>query len=137
VKLPHLDAWSARRRAVADIYREEFTRRGLTSDLQLPAEPYRRAGLTNHHIYHQYVIRTSQRDALREYLTEKQIGNAIYYPLGLHEQECFAYLGYHAGDLPETERAARETLALPIYPELSREAQAFVVDSIDEFFKRS
>jgi len=137
VKLPHLDTWSGGRRAVADIYREEFTCRGLTSDMRLPAEPYRAAGLTNHHIYHQYVIRTSQRDALRQHLTEKQIGSGIYYPLGLHEQECFAYLDYHPGDLPETERAARETLALPIYPELSRQAQTYVVDSIDEFFKRS
>jgi dTDP-4-amino-4,6-dideoxygalactose transaminase len=119
---------------VADIYREEFTGRGLTSDLQLPAEPYRAGGLKNHHIYHQYVIRTSRRDALRQHLTDKQIGSAIYYPLGLHQQECFAHLGYTEGNLPETERAARETLALPIYPELTREAQLFVVDTIEEFF---
>lgn len=137
VKLPHLDTWSAGRRTVADIYHEEFTSRGLTRHLQLPVEPYRTAGLKNHHIYHQYVIRTSQRAALRQHLTERQIGSAIYYPLGLHEQKCFAYLGYQTGDLPETERAAHETLALPIYPELSREAQMYVVDSIEEFFKRS
>ncbi len=136
VKLPHLDEWSAARRSVADIYREEFTRRGLTSHLQLPAEPYRASGLKNHHIYHQYVVRTSHRDALRQHLTNKEIGNAIYYPLGLHQQECFAHLGYSEGDLPETERAARETLALPIYPELTREAQLFVVDAIEDFFER-
>lgn len=137
VKLPHLDGWSAARRSVADIYREEFTRRGLTSHLQLPAEPYRECALRNHHIYHQYVIRTSLRNALQQHLTDKEIGNAIYYPLGLHQQECFAYLSYQEGDLPETERAARETLALPIYPELTREAQLFVVDAIAEFFARS
>jgi len=136
VKLPFLDGWSAARRGVADFYREEFQRLGLTSRLAPPAEPYRDRGLTNHHIYHQYVIRTSQRDALREHLTRKEIGTAVYYPLGLHEQEAFAYLGHHAGDFPETERAARETLALPIYPELSREAQRYVVESIAEFFEQ-
>ena len=134
VKLPFLDGWSAARRGVADFYREEFQRLGLTSHLSLPAEPYRDRGLTNHHIYHQYVIRTPQRDALREHLTRKEIGTAIYYPLGLHEQKCFAYLGYRAGDFPETERAARETLALPMYPELSRDAQRYVAESIAEFF---
>jgi len=134
VKLPFLDGWSAARRAVADSYREEFQRLGLTDRISLPAEPYRERGLKNHHIYHQYVIRTPQRDALREHLTRREIGTAIYYPLGLHEQKAFAYLGYRAGDFPETERAARETLALPIYPELSREAQRYVVESIAEFF---
>jgi dTDP-4-amino-4,6-dideoxygalactose transaminase len=136
VKLPFLDGWSAARRAVADFYREEFSRLGLTTQIALPAEPYRGRGLTNHHIYHQYVIRTSQRDALREHLTQKEIGTAIYYPLGLHEQKCFAYLGHRAGDFPETERAARETLALPIYPELTRDAQRYVAEAIAEFFAK-
>jgi dTDP-4-amino-4,6-dideoxygalactose transaminase len=134
VKLPFLDGWSAARRGVADFYGEEFRRLDLTSQLSLPAEPYRDRGLANHHIYHQYAIRTPRRDALREHLTRKEIGTAIYYPLGLHEQKCFAYLGHRAGDFPETERAARETLALPMYPELSREAQRYVVESIAEFF---
>jgi dTDP-4-amino-4,6-dideoxygalactose transaminase len=136
VKLPFLNGWSAARRAVADVYREEFTRRGLTSILQLPAESYRSSGLVNHHIYHQYVIRTPQRDELRAHLAQKEIGSAIYYPLGLHQQDCFAYLGYGNGSLPETERATRETLALPIYPELSREAQLYVADAVEEFFNR-
>ena len=136
VKLPFLNGWSAARRAVADRYRAQFTRRSLTKVLHLPAEPFRESGLPNHHIYHQYVIRTSQRDALRAHLTQKEIGSAIYYPLGLHRQDCFADLGYKEGDLPETERATRETLALPIYPELSREQQLFVVDAIEEFFCR-
>jgi dTDP-4-amino-4,6-dideoxygalactose transaminase len=134
VKLPFLNEWSAARRTAADFYGDEFRRLGLTSQLSLPAEPYRDRFLTNHHIYHQYVIRTPQRDALREHLTRKEIGTAIYYPLGLHEQECFAYLGYRAGDFTETERAARETLALPMYPELSRQAQCYVVESIADFF---
>lgn len=133
VKLPHLDEWSAARRRVADKYRSEFERLELTAKITLPAEPYRERGLTNHHIYHQYVIRTTRRDALREHLTKKEIGTAIYYPLALHEQECFRYLGYKAGDFPEAEKAARETLALPIYPELSAEQQRYVVESIAEF----
>jgi dTDP-4-amino-4,6-dideoxygalactose transaminase len=134
VKLPQLNHWSAARRAAADIYREEFENAGLTNRITLPAEPYRDRSLTNHHIYHQYVIRTPHRDELRDHLTKHEIGTAIYYPLGLHQQACFAYLGYKEGDLPETERAARETLALPIYPELTREAQHYVVTTIADFF---
>jgi dTDP-4-amino-4,6-dideoxygalactose transaminase len=134
VKLPHLESWSAARRAAADFYRAEFSRAGLAKKIVLPAEPYRKCGLTNHHIYHQYVVRTPMRDALREHLAKREIETAIYYPLGLHEQKSFAYLGYKRGDFPETESAARETLALPIYPEISREAQCYVVNSIAEFF---
>lgn len=135
VKLPHLESWSAARRAAADFYGTEFARLGLTEKIVLPAESYRERGLMNHHIYHQYVIRAPMRDALREHLAEREIETAIYYPLGLHEQECFAYLGYKKGDFPETERAARETLALPIYPEISRDAQRCVVGAIAEFLE--
>jgi dTDP-4-amino-4,6-dideoxygalactose transaminase len=120
IKLPYLNGWSAARRAVADVYREEFTASGLTNRLTLPAEPYREQGLTNHHIYHQYVIRTPRRDALQKHLTERGIGSAIYYPLGLHEQKCFQNSAI-VRVICHTERAARETLALPIYPELTRE----------------
>jgi len=134
VKLPHLKSWSAARRGVADFYRAEFARAGLMEKVVLPAEPYRDRGLTNHHIYHQYVVRAPRRDALREHLAKREIETAIYYPLGLHEQKSFAYLGYRRGHFPETESAARETLALPIYPEISREAQRYVVNSIAEFF---
>jgi len=134
VKLPHLETWAAARRAAADFYGAELARAGLSEKIAVPVEPYRERGLTNHHVYHQYVIRTPMRDALREHLGKRQIGTAIYYPLGLHEQKCFAYLGYKKGDFPETERAARETLALPIYPEISREAQRYVVSAIAEFF---
>ncbi|HEU5245937.1 MAG TPA: DegT/DnrJ/EryC1/StrS family aminotransferase [Candidatus Udaeobacter sp.] len=134
VKLPYLEAWAAGRRAAADFYGAEFARAGLTERISTPAEPYRDCGLTNPHVYHQYVIRTPRRDALRERLGKREIETAIYYPLGLHEQKCFAYLGYKKGDFPETERTARETLALPIYPEISSEAQRYVVNAIAEFF---
>jgi len=134
VKLPFLEKWAAARRAAADFYNAEFARAGLTEKITQPAEPYRDRGLTNHHVFHQYVIRAPMRDALREHLGKREIETAIYYPLGLHEQKCFAYLGYKKGDFPEAERAARETLALPIYPEISREAQRFVVGAIADFY---
>src|SRR5947199_2799722 len=134
VRLPHLETWAAARRAAADFYGAELARARLTEKIAVPAEPYRERGLTNHHVYHQYVIRTPMRDALREHLSKREIDTAIYYPLGLHEQKCFAYLGYKKGDFPETERAARETLALPIYPEISRDSQQYVVSAIAEFF---
>lgn len=134
VKLPWLEKWAVARRTAADFYGAELERAGLTERISIPSEPYRERGLTNHHVYHQYVIGTPTRDALREHLGKRGIDTAIYYPLGLHEQKCFAYLGYKKGDFPETERAARETLALPIYPEISREAQRYVVSAIAEFF---
>ena len=134
VKLPFLEKWAAARQAAADFYCAEFVRAGLTGRITLPAEPYHDRGLTNHHVYHQYVIRAPMRDALREHLGKREIETAIYYPLGLHEQKCFAYLGYKKGDFPETERAARETLALPIYPEISPEAQRYVVGAIADFY---
>lgn len=134
VKLPHLDGWSAARREAAKFYTSEFQRLGLENKIKLPIEPYAQSGLSNHHIYHQYVIRCRRRDELRENLAKREIETAIYYPLALHEQPCFEYLGYKPGDFPEAERAARETLALPIYPEISREAQQYVVNCIAEFF---
>jgi dTDP-4-amino-4,6-dideoxygalactose transaminase len=134
IKLPYLEKWAAARRAAADFYGAELSRAGLTERITVPPEPYRERGLTNHHVYHQYVIRAPMRDALRESLGKREIETTIYYPLGLHEQKCFTYLGYKKGDFPETERAARETLALPIYPEISREAQRYVVDAIAEFY---
>jgi dTDP-4-amino-4,6-dideoxygalactose transaminase len=133
VKLPHLPTWSAARRAVADFYREEFSRRNLDKHIVLPAEPYRDQVL-EHHIYHQFVIRADARDELKAHLTAHEIGCEIYYPIPLHLQECFSYLEYEAGNFPEAERAANETLALPVYPELGREAQAFVVERIAEFY---
>ncbi|HET9801467.1 MAG TPA: DegT/DnrJ/EryC1/StrS family aminotransferase, partial [Chthoniobacterales bacterium] len=134
VKLPHLDNWSAARREAAKFYTNEFERAGLGDKVQLPVEPYAKSGLKNHHIYHQYVIRTERRDELREHLSKHEIDTAVYYPLALHEQPCFEYLGYKADDFPEAARAARETLALPIYPEIPRDSQKYVVNCIAEFF---
>ena len=130
-KLPHLDVWTDRRRANAENYNRLFTDLGLTEQIGLPVE---RQGAK--HIYNQYVIRVAgRRDDLRAFLADKEIGTDIYYPVPLHLQECFRYLGYAEGDLIESEKAARETLALPIYPELRAEQQQYVVDSIAEFFR--
>ncbi len=131
VKLPHLDEWTDKRRANAENYGRLFTDLGLTEQIGLPTER------TNaKHIYNQYVIRVPQkRDELRAFLTEKGIGTDIYYPVPLHLQECFAYIGYSEGDMPESEKAARETLAIPIYPELSMEQQEYVAEAVAEFFR--
>ena len=130
VKLPHLGAWTDARRANADRYRRLFTDLGLTEQIGLPVERDNAK-----HIYNQYVIRVpGRRDELGAFLSEKGIGTDIYYPVPLHLQECFAYLGYAAGDMPESEKAALETLALPIYPELRSEQQEYVAESIATCF---
>ena len=134
VKLPHLDEWSAGRRARATIYREEFRRLELDEIVEPPTEAYADSGLTNHHIYNQFIIRAPRRDELRTHLTSAGIGTEIYYPLPLHMQECFRDLGYREGDFPESERAARETLALPIFPELREDQQRYVAAQIAEFY---
>ena len=131
VKLPHLDRWTARRQEHAARYTLLFTEAGLDQVLALPrAEPNRR------HVWNQYVVRVGhgRRDALREHLTARQIGTEIYYPIPLHLQPCFAYLGGRPGSLPQTERAAAETLALPMYAELTPGEQEAVVRGIGEFF---
>ena len=132
-KLPFLDGWNATRRSNAATYREAFASAGLLDRVTLPAEPYQSSGLRDHHIYHQYVIRVLQagkRDAVQAALAEQKIGCAIYYPVPLHLQECFAYLGHKPGDFPESERAARESLALPIFPGLRIEEIHEVVAAI-------
>lgn len=130
VKLPHLDRWSDLRKRNADRYRELFADVGPAEEIVLPFE---REGVR--HIYNQFVIRVrDRRDELREFLAGKQIGTDIYYPVPLHLQECFQYLGHREGDLPEAERAARETLALPIFPELTDEQLQYVVEMIAEFY---
>ena len=137
IKLPHLDTWSAARRANAQFYREEFARTGLQAVLRLPVEPYADAaerGAPNHHIYNQFVIRAPRRDELCKHLAAHGTGYDIYYPVPLHRQECFAYLGHGEGSFPESERAARESLALPIFPELTREQQTYVVETIRAFY---
>ncbi len=130
VKLPHLEGWTERRRANAARYREMFAAAGLQGEVTLPLErPGRR------HIYNQFVIRVpDHRDALRAYLAEQGIGTDVYYPVPLHLQECFEYLGYREGEFPEAERASRETMALPIYPELTPEQQEYVVEKVAEYF---
>jgi len=135
VKLPHLDAWSAARRERAAFYRAGFARAGFGGDLGLPVEAHAASGLADHHIYNQFIIRTPEREALRAHLTAGGIGTEIYYPLPLHLQECFRDLGHREGDFPEAERAARETLALPIFPELTRDEQQRVIDSIAGYFR--
>ncbi len=134
VKLPHLDAWSAARRKHASFYREAFARRGLDTIVISPVETYGKSDVANPHIYNQFVVRVPRRDELREHLTKAGIGSEIYYPLPLHLQECFSHLGYKVGDFPESERASRESLALPIFPELTSDQQAYVVDQIAEFY---
>ena len=129
VKLPHLDRWTQSRQVNAARYRKLFTDAGLTEEITLPLE---RANVR--HIYNQFVIRVpGRRDALKNFLAENEIGTDVYYPISLHLQECFAYLGYKEGDFPESEKASLETLALPIYPELRSEQLEYVVAKIAEF----
>jgi dTDP-4-amino-4,6-dideoxygalactose transaminase len=134
IKLPHLDGWSAMRRTNAERYRSKFRRAGL--EFPLPVEPFaaQAAIAPNHHIYNQFVIRVPRRDLLLEHLAANGIGHAVYYPVALHLQECFHGLGYKTGDFPESERAARETVALPIFPELTPEQQRAVVGAIETFY---
>jgi dTDP-4-amino-4,6-dideoxygalactose transaminase len=131
VKFPHLDAWSAGRQANAARYRRLFDEAGLTQagTVQLPQEaPARR------HIYNQFVIRAKRRDELLAHLKKHDVGSEIYYPVPLHLQACFANCGCREGDFPVSEAAAKETLALPIYPELSAEQAQYVVDCIRRFY---
>lgn len=134
VKLRHLDDWTNDRREVAGRYRELFHQAGLDRHILLPTERP-----DHFHVYNQFVIRVpdSARDPLRTYLTARRIGTEIYYPIPLHLQACFASLGHRPGDFPHSEAGARETLALPMYPELTIEAQRHVVRSIAHFFEQS
>src|SRR5215207_10116720 len=131
VKLPHLDAWSDARRERADAYTRLINEAGLS---EFVTPPFVLEGAR--HIFHQYVVRVpaARRDALLEHLKASGVGTKVYYPVPLHLQPCFAYLGYRAGDFPESERAARETLALPLFPELTREQQEYVVETLRRFF---
>jgi len=133
VKLPHLDEWSAGRRARAAFYRQAFASHSLP--IILPAEVYADSGVANHHIYNQFIIRAPRREELRAHLTKAGVATEIYYPLSLHMQECFAYLGHREGEFPESERAARESLALPIFPELTEDQQAYVVAQIAAYYQ--
>jgi dTDP-4-amino-4,6-dideoxygalactose transaminase len=130
VKAPHLSAWTEARRINAGRYTRLFREAGLDDRLVLPSEPRDRR-----HIFNQYVVRVPDRDALQTHLSECGIGSEIYYPVPFHLQPCFSALGYAAGDFPAAERAARETLALPIYGELTLEQQQTVVAAIGDFVR--
>jgi len=133
VKLPYLDRWTAARQQNAAVYRRLFAEVYPEGDgIVLPRDPEH-----GRHIYNQFVIRvgTEKRDSLISHLREKEISSEVYYPVPLHLQECFSELGYRSGDFPESERAAAETLALPIYPELTESMQRVVVQSISQFLR--
>ncbi|MDX6499484.1 MAG: hypothetical protein QOG23_2744 [Blastocatellia bacterium] len=131
-KLPHLEEWTTGRQRKAQQYELMFADAGLSEQVDVP---YVRSNAR--HIFHQFVIRVrdGRRDALREHLRERGVGTDVYYPVPLHLQECFAYLGYKEGDFPVAEQAAKETLALPVYPELTDEQQDHVVNMIANFFE--
>jgi len=150
-KLPHLDAWTAKRQENAARYDDMLQSAGLVDrGLIRPPRPVWKDAVSEHipasnpgvqsqtahyHIYHQYVIATPRRDELRAYLSEKGIGTEVYYPVPLHLQGCFKDLGYKQGMCPVSEEAAKTSLALPVYPELALDQQEYVVDSIREFFQ--
>ena len=136
VKLKYIEGWNAARRTVAKRYHALFHGAGLAESGLYPVHgivlPHEVPG--SRHVWHQYVIRTRRRDALREFLSIRKIGSEIYYPVPLHLQDALKSLGYKGGDFPETERAAREVLAIPIFPELREDEQQTVVAAIGEFF---
>ena len=133
VKLKHLDAWSEARRKNADRYTRLFTESSLVKSGRIKLPVVR----TNRHIFNQYVVRVERRDDLMSFFKQREIGCEVYYPVPLHLQECFAYLGYHSGDFPESEKAALETMALPVYPELTGEQAGYVVQSVVDFYGKA
>jgi dTDP-4-amino-4,6-dideoxygalactose transaminase len=141
VKLKHVDDWNQQRRMLACRYHGMVVNSGLVQTDAQSVTPQAPIALLAsvpeaYHIYHQYVIRALRRDELRSFLAQRGIGTEVYYPLPLHLQKCFAYLGYRAGDLSESERAAKEVLALPMFPELREDEQQRVVAGIAEFYSR-
>ncbi|MFZ0321678.1 MAG: DegT/DnrJ/EryC1/StrS family aminotransferase [Candidatus Sulfotelmatobacter sp.] len=142
VKLKYVEEWNEARRQRAATYDRLFAEAGLTAVGESAARqsedaaPIRlpHTSAQAHHVFHQYVVRAYRRDELREFLTARKIGTEIYYPLPLHLQPCFIYLGYVEGDFPVAERAAKEVLALPMFPELTEDEQRRVVQSIADFY---
>jgi len=126
-KLPHLSPWSAKRREHAAYYTKGF------ADVPQVQPPF--VDPANEHIFHQYTLRAERRDALQAHLKKEGIGHAVYYPIPLHRQPCFAHLGYNEGSLPQAERASREVISLPIYPELTRAQLDRVIDTIRGFYR--
>jgi dTDP-4-amino-4,6-dideoxygalactose transaminase len=141
IKLQHIDRWNQQRREIAAKYDSLLRNSGLVKTGALTVDAHAPIGLLQtrpeaFHIYHQYVVRAFRRDELRAFLTERGIGSEIYYPVPLHLQQSFAYLDYKFGDLPVSEAAAKEALALPIFPELRDDEQQRVVAAISEFYNR-
>jgi len=134
-KLPHLDNWTAGRQRNAKTYDRLFAEAGLVEAGSGKANVLLPKVAMNRHIFNQYVIRVSERDQLQTYLKNHGVGTEVYYPVPMHIQECFAYLGHKAGEFPKSESAANETLALPIYPELSEAQLRYVVDCVRDFFR--
>jgi dTDP-4-amino-4,6-dideoxygalactose transaminase len=137
VKHRHLDEWQRKRKEKAAYYDRKLSASGLEEAglIQAPRAAYRESGARNFHTYHQYVIRARDRNELQAHLKAQGIGTSVFYPLSLHQQKCFADLGYKRGDFPVSERAAKEVLALPIYPELTPEQQDYIVDGIRGFYR--
>jgi len=127
VKLPHLEKWTAARRRNADRYRTLFADSPTSANITLPQD-------VPGHIYNQFVIRARKRDQLQKFLKENGVGSEVYYPVPLHVQECFSDQGYKHGDFPNSEAAAADSLALPVYPELTKPQQEYVVGCIEEFY---
>lgn len=131
VKFAYLDNWTAARQRNAAFYDAAFARADLGGAVQTPARV-----VAGRHIYNQYVLRVRDRNPLRQHLMAAGVGTEIYYPVPLHLQKCFAYLGHKSGEFPESERAAKETVALPIYPELEEAQLQYVVDHVADFYRR-
>lgn len=136
VKFPYLDRWTSMRQKNALRYETLFHQTGLLEKvgMRLPGAVYREHTSSHYHIYNQFSIRVPQRDGLRTFLTEKGIGTEIYYPVPLHLQDCYKFLGYNQGDLPVVEQTCQEILGLPIFPELTGSQQEMVVGAIQDFF---
>jgi len=131
IKLAALDGWTAGRQRNGTYYDAAFAAAGLGGKV---TTPYAVPGYR--HVYNQYIVRVQERDALRKHLADAGVGTEVYYPVPLHQQQCFQYLGYRTGDLPESEAAAAQTMALPIFSELTTEQLQYVVDSIAGFYAR-
>ena len=134
VKLPHLNKWHRQRQDNADNYNELFAEAGLISKVRTPYVEHPQS-LQNPHIYNQYVIRAERRDELQSFLSENEIASEVYYPLPFHLQECFLHLGGKAGDFPVSETAAKEVLALPVYPGMTGAMRETVVEHIAKFYQ--
>ncbi|GAB6283144.1 MAG: DegT/DnrJ/EryC1/StrS family aminotransferase [Ignavibacterium sp.] len=152
VKLPYLDSWSEKRRQNANFYSKLFIENNLAEEegklilhkrfdknnkILLPKAIYKNSSVKNYHIFNQYIIQVEKRDELRNYLSQKDIGTEIYYPVPFHRQECFRNLNYNNNDFPNSNFAAEHSLALPIFPELTNEQIEFVVNNINEFILNS